>query len=129
MSYTVTAIRQELANAIGTIDGLRSSPIVPPSFNSPVAVVGSPSIAYDITTQRGCDELTFIVTLYVSVTDWRSSQLLMDSFLNSDGASSVKAAVETIGYHVRLAFASEAKQEFIGDVLYLSVELTVQYLA
>ena len=130
---TVTAIRDALASAVGTISGLRTSSYVPDNPNPPQAIIEPQNINYDSTFGRGMDEFNYIITVLVQrTTSERVGQSLLDEFIGSSGAKSVKRAVEldrTLGGLVqdcRVSGMNSYGSVPIGDNTYLAAEFAVK---
>jgi len=89
----------EMADALGTISGLRVFAYFPDRITPPVAVVDFPAeLNYDATMGRGADRITLPVTVLVSRVDSRSAR---DRLLAWPAL--VKAAIEA---HAPVAYDS-----------------------
>ena|SRR5690606_22136556 len=97
-------IRAALAERLAAIDGLRVSAHVASSISPPAAAIlpglgaetstSRPAIEYDKAFRGGSHKLHFLVKLAVSAADDESAQEALDAYLDSEGALSIKAAVE-----------------------------------
>ena len=95
MSATVTQIATALATKLGTISGLRTFNYQPEQINPPIGFPILNAITYhrafgagDVVTDWG------IVVVVGRYTDSRAFAAL-DGYLSYDGASSIRAAIET----------------------------------
>lgn len=70
----VSAVMDELATALSTIDGLRVFAYFPDRIVPPAAVVDFPELDYDATFGRGADRASFSVYVLVSPVDARSTR-------------------------------------------------------
>ena len=96
MGLDIKAVREELALALGVIDGLRVASYTPDRINVPQAIVGYPeSMNYDSTFGRGSDRATWEVFVFVSRSDARGSSNNLAPYLTADGPFSVKHAIES----------------------------------
>lgn len=95
MTATIKELREAVAEAVGTIEGLRCTPLLVDAPNAPQAVVYRKPWTYDDTMN---DEPTatylFGVTVYVGRTNERTGQDLLDEYAEPAGDTSVKAAIE-----------------------------------
>lgn len=129
----LSTLRTKIANNLGSIDGLRTSSIIPDQVTPPIAVVMPNSITYDQSFARaGGDLYEFVVMLIVGRVDERSAQNRLDAYCSGTGASSVKAAIEsdkTLGgeaFDCRVTNLRNYNQVTVGDTNYLSGEFVVQ---
>ena len=132
---SITDIRAGLATRLGTIPGLRTSTEMPDTITPPIAVVNLENVSFDTTFARGLDTYNFIITVVVGRVGERSAQRLLDSFVSSTGASSVKLAVEldrTLGGKcdtLRVTDMRNYGSVVIGEVTYLAAEFNVAVYA
>jgi hypothetical protein len=97
---TITEVREAIAAAVETIDGLRAVSYVADQVNPPVAhVYRKGPIVYD-EVQHGpgeyaADTLTFGVQVYASRTSDRVGQDLLDGYAEQTGDTSIKETVES----------------------------------
>ena len=97
MSIDVKLTRAALAASIGEITGLRYSS----SSAGPIAgvgscwVVGGASMQYDLAARRGLDKATVMAWVFVPRTTDRVAIDVLDGYLSSSGATSIKAAAES----------------------------------
>lgn len=130
---SVGEIRTALATAVESVNGLRSSPTVPDNPRPPIAVVMPERVEYDLNGSRGADTYFFSIIVLVGRADDRVSQNKIDTFIV--GAQSVKKAVEadrTLGgaaQTCRVTGANNYGSIPVGEVLYLSVQFSVEVIA
>lgn len=132
---SMSAIREGLATNLRTISGLRAD-VVPAGINPPVAVVGFPEdIDFDLTYGRGADTWTIPIQVLVSRASERAGGDLLETYLDSTGASSVKTAIESdpdlggVVDSIRVVRARRPGKYVIDDVEYLGVEFVVEVIA
>ena len=128
---SITDLRAGLATRIASISGLRTTTETPDTITPPIAIVNLQNLAFDKTMARGLDEYTFIVTVIVGRVGERSAQRLLDSYVSSTGASSVKLAIEldkTLGGKCDTLRVTEMRNYgsiVIGEITYLAAEFNV----
>jgi hypothetical protein len=128
---SITDLRAGLATRLGTISGLRTTTETPDTISPPIAIVNVSNVNFDRTFQRGLDEYNFVITVIVGRVGERSAQRLLDSYVSSTGASSVKLAVEsdkTLGGKcdsLRVTDMRNYGSLVIGEVTYLAAEFNV----
>lgn len=128
---SITDLRAGLATRLGTISGLRTTTETPDTISPPVAIVNVANVNYDRAFQRGLDEYNFVITVIVGRVGERSAQRLLDSYVSSTGASSVKLAVEsdkTLGGKCDSLRVSDMRNYgslVIGEITYLAAEFNV----
>ena len=89
------AVMEELSDALGTVDGLRSFPYSAPTISPPAAWVELPeSITYDASFGRGSDSMNLEVRVAVGSVDSRSAVALVAAYADGSGDKSIKAAIE-----------------------------------
>lgn len=132
---TLIQIRTGLAARLDTISGLEVYRRMPGSISPPCAAVGGPEIDYDNAFQRGGDDWTIPVRVYVSRADDDAGQDALDAYLAPTGAVSVKAAIEgdgTLGGIVDSTrvtrFRGYGNYE-IGGIMYLGGEWVCEVMA
>lgn len=131
---TLQAIREAIAANLSTISGLRTSAFVPDNPNPPVAIVIPRNIAYDSAFQRGADELTLDILLIGHRMSERTAQNTLDSYVQSSGSTSVKAAVESdrtlsgAAFDVRVTDLTNYGPVSIGETQYLSATFSVSVI-
>lgn len=89
----LTAVRHGLADALGSIPGLRGYPVMVNAPPLPAACVNVRSFSY----AQSFDDLTlfrFVVWVYVNASDLARAQAAIDEYLAADSPTSIKAAVE-----------------------------------
>ncbi len=128
---SITDLRAGLATRLGTISGLRTTTETPDTISPPVAIVNVQNVNFDRSFQRGLDEYNFVITVIVGRVGERSAQRLLDSYVSSTGASSVKLAVEsdkTLGGKcdsLRVTDMRNYGSLVIGEITYLAAEFNV----
>lgn len=132
MSTTVATLRAGLAANLATITGLRVSAYVPDLIEPPMAVVNAPTIRYDTAFQRGSDEYTFTVDVYVGRQVVKNAQKLLDAYIDP---SSVKAALETdrtlggAAMDSRVTGMTSYRAEDVGETPLLAASFEVMVVA
>lgn len=124
MHPSLSAIMDGLAAALRTISGLRVYAHVPDNLAPPAAIVQLPrSIDYDLTWGRGADVYTIPVLALVGSASDRASHANLAAYLDADGLTSIKAAIEadvTLGGVVDDARVSRA--DGVGAYTFAGVE-------
>lgn len=130
MAMDVNTVRATIGTALEAITGLRVFHYIPDSAVPPAAMVGMPALDYDDTMQRGKDRAVFPVTVVVGKAHDRSAQDKLGTYMSGTGAAttSVKAAVDAIGPHVRVQRA-EARPIILGAQEFLGATFDVDYIA
>jgi hypothetical protein len=132
---SITDLRAGLATQLGTISGLRTTTETPDTISPPVAIVNVQNVNYDRTFQRGLDEYNFVISIIVGRVGERSAQRLLDSYISTTGASSVKLAIEldrTLGGKcdtLRVTDMRNYGSLVIGEITYLAAEFNVVVFA
>jgi hypothetical protein len=132
---SITDLRAGLATQLGTIPGLRTTTETPDTISPPIAIVNVTNVNYDKAFQRGLDEYNFAITLIVGRVGERSAQKLLDSYVSTTGASSVKLAIEldkTLGGKcdtLRVTDMRNYGSLVIGEITYLAAEFNVVVFA
>jgi hypothetical protein len=95
LGFSASAIRDAIQTQLQTVAGLRCYDTLATVVNVPAAVVmwGSPLVDYDQTFSGG-DKLRFTVLVLVQKSSDRAAQDALDGYLDNEGSSSIKAAVE-----------------------------------
>lgn len=126
-------IRDGLADAMGTISGLRTSATVPDYPRPPIAIVMPDRIVYDLNANRGADTYFFTIMLLVGRADDRAAQNNLDGYIV--GTGSIKAAVESdrtlggVANTCRVTEMGNYSSMSVGDTLYLAASFTVEVVA
>lgn len=133
---SLTNIRNEIGNNLSNITSLSVFKFVPDMIEPPTAVVGVVErIEYDTSFARGADTYTIPVILYISRVDTQLSQETLDSYLQSSGANSVKAQVESDvtlngqASSVRVTDATDYGVYNVNNVDYLGVQFSLEVIA
>lgn len=88
-------LRAGLAANLATIDGLQENAYLLTNPTPPAAEIEPAPIEYDLAMQRGLDKWQFIVRVFVGMTSDVGAQKRLDTFMQSDGDTSIKAALES----------------------------------
>lgn len=133
---SLTNIRNEIGNNLSNITSLSVYKYVPDMIEPPTAVVGVVErIEYDSTMSRGADTYTIPVLLYIARVDAQLSQETLDSYLQSSGANSVKAQIESDtslnseAQSVRVTDATDYGVYNVNNIDYLGVQFSVEVIA
>lgn len=131
----ITTIRTKLAQNIGTITGLRTSPELIDNPSPPIALVNLDSVDYHQAFQDGTTILNFTVSVIVGRSAERTMQRKLDSYLAPTGAQSVKAGIESNRNldgacdDLVVSAASSIGSVTINDQTYLAAEFTITVYA
>ena len=131
MSYSVTDIKQGIANALATIPGLRAYAQQPDNINAPFAWPMLDSITYNGAMRGGLVTHTFTVSVCVGRVAERTAQTALDGYLSYEGSASVRAALEsdrTLGGVVQNLLVESASNIATmdgNDATYLMVDFRV----
>ena len=131
-----STVRANLKTALQSVSGLRVLDTIPDSANIPtqgaLAVVGMLDLNFDFTLNRGFDSASCSVLVIVGRMSETAAQNRLDSYLQSSGSSSIKAAIEadkTLGGAVQTLRVTSATSGTItvANIDYLSYryELTL----
>jgi hypothetical protein len=125
-------VMDDVAAALGVIDGLRVFAYQAPRIVPPTAEVEWPeSIDYDTTLRRGSDRLTLQVRVMVSQADARSGQAQLAAYADGAGDRSVKAVVEAYqasAYDTARVTKCEFGVTSVDAVQYLSALFTLDII-
>lgn len=129
----LSAVRQAIADALGTISGLRVYPYNPDNPQVPCAIVEYPQEwEYDTRFASGSAGTEIPVLVLVGAANDRASQTQLDGFIDYVGTTSLKAAIEThtalSGVALRVARAAEFSRygaatgtQYLGCRIYVKV--------
>lgn len=132
----IEAIQQGMANAAGTIAGLRCFPALPGSINPPTFAPVEFELSYHGTFSpaRGLTEIMFTCGVYAPDSD--AGRKLLLPFIAEAGASSIPAALEadkTLGGVARTLIVQRVRGAYrlyeIGAVSYLGAMIDVKVWA
>lgn len=129
-----SAIRSGLKTRLETISGVTAYAKLPTSIDVPAATVRRRQTDYDLVMARGADAFTFVITLYVQFVEQQDSQDALDAYLDTTGASSVKAAIEgdgTLGGIVDITRVVSAGEDYVADyngLPYLAVDFVTEVI-
>jgi hypothetical protein len=132
---TISDLRSGLTANLQTISGLRVYSTLPDVVNPPTAMIGLDKVAYNRQMRKGMTEYGFKVTVVVGRVSERTAQNLIDVLVASNGAGSVKTAIEsdrTLGgkaFDVYVPELSAYGAVSINGIDYLSAEFSVQVFA
>ena len=133
---SLTNIRNEIGNNLSSITSLSIHKFVPDTIEPPTAVVGVVErIEYDNTMSRGADTYTIPVLVYISRVDAQLSQETLDSYLQSTGANSIKAQIESDttlnneAQSVRVTDATDYGVYNVNNIDYIGVQFSVEVVA
>ena len=87
-------VRDGIVTNLSTISGLNVAKWIGQSIQTPMAVVGWPTVVYDEAMGRGLDTWTVPVQIFVGLADNQSAAERLETYLDGSGATSVKAAIE-----------------------------------
>ncbi len=130
---SMAELRDAIAAAMGSIQGLRTSAFVPDAPRPPIAVVMPDRIEYDLNARRGADRFFFTVTVLASRADDRAAQQNLDQYLV--GPKSIKDAIEkdrTLGGKAdtcRVTSMQNYSSVPVGETIYLSAQFIVEVVA
>jgi len=132
---SITALRDGLANRIGTISGLRTASEVPDNVNPPIAIVQLSNVDYFGAMANGMTTYTFTVTVIVGRAAERSAQLKLNGYASS-GSGGIRQAIAGDGTLGGVAYDSKVESmtnitavSLGGDVSYLSADFVVTVYA
>jgi hypothetical protein len=132
LDTVITALGAALGSTSGL--GLRTYTHVPDQIAIPCIVVVPDSISYPMTERRAMDVITLHATVYVSRADDRGGQAKLLPYLDSSGATSVRAAIEadvTLGgtvHWARVTGWERIGQWEYGGVQYYGAQAVVEVL-
>ena len=130
----ITTIRQKLAENLGTITGLRTSPVLIDNPSPPIALVNLNTVDYHDDFGNGI-VLNFSVQVIVGRSAERNMQRKLDSYLAPAGEQSVKAGVESNRTldgscdDLVVTTANAIGSLTINDQLYLAAEFQITVYA
>ncbi len=93
-SVNPKTIRSELADQLATISGLRTSAWPTPTPTPPHAIIFPQDVTFDLTYQRGLDEMEIAVLLFIGKPSDRSSYDRLDDYTAGSGSRSIKQVLE-----------------------------------
>ena len=85
----ISEVREELADVLDDIPGLRAKPNVPDQVNPPLAYVDTVSLNYRYDLSPSGMFATLAVVLLVSSADSKRGQDALDEYLSSEGDRSI----------------------------------------
>lgn len=132
---SISDLRNGIATNCGTVNGLRTSAIIPEDPKPPVAVVTFDRVDYDTAFGRGLDTYIFRVVLVVGRVDTRGAQQALDGFLSGSGSTSLKQAIESdrsLGgkaNDLRVTAGENIREVVINEGTYLASDFVVTVYA
>jgi hypothetical protein len=132
---SIAELRNEIAQNLATIAGLRTSEFIPDNPNPPIAIVQFDRAQYHLDMGNGMTEYSFVVQLIVGRVDERTAQRNLDAYCSSTGSSSVLLAVESNRTLDGKAFdcvvteMSSYGPVLVNDTTYLGAEFQIRVLA
>jgi hypothetical protein len=125
----ISDIRAQIKVRLQTISGLEVFDYVPGAFSPPVAIVGFPEeIDYHEAMGNGMTRITIPVRVLVANTLNEETTRALETYLDSSGANSVKAAIEgdrdlgsTVSDCVVMRMSGAGEIE-LGNVVYLGAD-------
>jgi hypothetical protein len=132
---TLGEIRDALAVAVKTINGMRAAEHMPEQINPPMVVIQLDRLDFHGAMQGGLRTFQFLLIAIVGRMGERASQDLLDRVTDFDGPDSIRQAVEadpTLGgvvWACKVTGARSIRPINIGDAAYLGVEFEVEVQA
>jgi hypothetical protein len=133
---SIQSVRVGLKNQLALITSLTAYDTIPDSIMVPCAVVGMPStIAYDFAFRSAVIKASIPVRVYAAQVLENEAQNLLDGFVATEGASSVRSAIDldpTLGGVAHSARVTQAQAYGVYEmagVQYLGVEFLVEVVA
>jgi hypothetical protein len=131
----ITELRTAIAENLGTIVGLRTSPEMPDNPNPPIALVRPTTVDYNQAFNKGLTLYKFSVVVIVGRVAEKTAQRSLDAYCSSTGSSSIKNAVEsdkTLGgkaYDCRVTEMTNYTPIQMNEGTYLAAEFAVDVFA
>lgn len=128
---SIAQIRAGIMQNVATISGLRTADILPENPNPPVAILNLADIEYDNAFNKGLTIYNFDLTVLVGRSDARGSQASLDQYVASDGAGSIKYAVESnrtlngLIYDLKVTQLRNIGSLTVNDTTYLAADFSV----
>ena len=132
---SITDLRTAIANNLGTIKGLRTSPEMPDNPNPPIALVRPTAVEYNQAMNKGLTKYSFNVIVIVGRAEERTAQRSLDAYCSSTGSSSIKEAVESDrtldgnAYDCRVTEMRNYTPIQLNEGTYLAAEFAVDVFA
>lgn len=92
---SLSALRDGLAENLGSIVGLRIANYVPDNVNPPMAIISPQGIEYHKAFANGLNTYSFVISVVVGRVSERSAQNILDAYCDPSGSSSIKSAIES----------------------------------
>ena len=131
MAGELSTIRKGLATALGRVDRLRVSELIPEQVNPPVAVITRASVDYTQAMSGGLTEWSMQVQLVAGRMADQQTQRQIDAWLSWDNPQSVRQAIEadrSLGGACQTCLVTDAEALTaiqIGDSEYIGVTVNV----
>ena len=134
--FDLRAVREEIADALSSIYGMRYSSVVPNSTpNVPIAYVGIPTVSYHQAMGRGSlTKVVLPIQVVLCKLDDKRAQMIADSFISIGTPNSVIDALEDNikgeGI-IKTLQVLETEPAWMGNANepYLMIEFTVEVYA
>lgn len=132
---SIRLMRQALATNLATVNGLRTSSVIPEDPKPPVAVVIFDRVEYDTAFGRGLDMYLFKVVVVMGRVNTRGTEEALDAFLSGDGATSLKVAIQkdrTLGGEandLRVTSGENVRELVVGDITYVAADFLITVYA
>jgi hypothetical protein len=132
---SIRLMRQALATNLATVDGLRTSSVIPEDPKPPVAVVIFDRVEYDTAFARGLDMYLFKVVVVMGRVNSRGTEEALDAYLSGDGATSLKVAIQkdrTLGGEandLRVTSGENVRELVVGDITYVAADFLITVYA
>lgn len=131
----LAAVKQGIADAINTLDGVTAYARQPGIINAPCVLIDTEEIDWRTAMQRGHDKFTIVARVLIALANQEGAQIERDKFFG--GVKDIKDAVES---HVPLRDGTVAQDVFVATArkfdawelsatLYLGVEIVMEVYA
>lgn len=130
---SIADIREAMADALDSIDGIRSFPYMTDDIVPPVALFDF-EIDPDMTFANGSHLYTFTITVWTSRNDNRASQKLLDLLRDPSSATGVKqtlqesAGLQAVVDDLRVTSIGVVNISNAGTSEYLTVDFEVEVI-
>lgn len=126
-------VMDEIADAVRSVPSLQGRSYAYPqqAIQPPAAIIPFPSATFDMTYQRGSDQVEISVVVLVPGFDMRAARDSLLAYMDGSGDESIKAAVEG---HTYTALDSlrvetvEIREYFVSDSAYLAAVFTIDVI-
>lgn len=125
-------IREEMAAALNSIDGLRSVPYITEEIAPPMALFDY-EIEPDLVFANGAHVYTFTITVFAQRTDVVASQKLLDRLRDPSASTGVKQTLQEWSWtsidDLRVTAIGRVDPKTVGQSDYLIVDIEVEVTA